>query len=268
VPTVEADETQLRQIVMNLITNASDAIGARSGYITVRTGAQYADRQFLRSAYIDDELPAGLYAFVEVTDTGVGMSEETMARIFDPFFTTKFTGRGLGLAATLGIVRGHRGTIKVESTPGEGTTFRVLLPCSPAAVSGAAATGAAAPPRGTGTLLLVDDDPTVRQVARTMLERRGFTVLLAEDGREALELFRRDHDRITLVMLDLTMPHMGGDEAFRRMREIRPDVTGILMSGYSGHELERRFAESGLAGFVQKPFRVDEFDACLARVLA
>jgi PAS domain S-box-containing protein len=264
---VEGDETQLRQIVMNLITNASDAIGTRSGYITLRTGVQYADRECLRSTYIDDELPEGRYAYLEVADTGVGMTPETQARIFDPFFTTKFTGRGLGLAATLGIVRGHRGTIQVQSSHGEGTTFRVLLPC----IAKPAPMGAEPAPEarlhGAGTLLVVDDDPTVREVARTMLERRGFSVILAEDGRAALEVFAREGDRISLVLLDLTMPHLSGDETFRLMRAERPDVRGILMSGYSGHELERRFAESGLAGFVQKPFRVEELESCIASAL-
>jgi PAS domain S-box-containing protein len=267
VPPVDADETQIRQIVMNLITNASDAIGSRSGFITLRTGALHADRAYLRSAYIDDELPEGQYAYVEVIDTGAGMSEDTMSRMFDPFFSTKFTGRGLGLSATLGIVRGHRGTVRVTSAPGEGTTFRVLLPCSAAASTPEAASVAVAAPPGGRTVLVVDDDETVRSVTRAMLERRGYSVLLAADGREGVERFARDHERIALVLLDLTMPHLSGDDAFRAMLEVRPDARVVLMSGFSGHELSERFGAEGLAGFIQKPFRMDDLDALLARVL-
>ena len=268
-PPVEADATQLRQIVMNLITNASDALGAADGTITLRTGTRAATRDFLQSSYVDDELPEGTYAFIQVEDTGCGMDAETIERIFDPFFSTKFTGRGLGLAATLGIVRGHRGTIKVESVPSRGTTFTVLLPCSVTAP-------AEAPPagdrrrdrfRGSGAVLVVDDDETVRSVAQHMLERSGFTVLTARDGAEGVSLYRGNAAEIALVLLDLTMPSLSGEEAFRAMRQVRPDVRVVLMSGYSSHELATRFGAEGLAGFIQKPFRVEELEACLTAVL-
>jgi signal transduction histidine kinase/CheY-like chemotaxis protein len=269
-PDVEADGTQLRQIVMNLITNASDAIGGEDGVITLRTGIRHATREFLRSSYVDDELPEGQYAFIEVEDTGCGMDDETQARIFDPFFSTKFTGRGLGLAATLGIVRGHRGTIKVRSVPQSGTTFTVLLPCLRPADPGShdGVTARRERFRGSGAVLVVDDDETVRSVAQQMLERSGFTVLTARDGCEGVATFDASKDEVALVLLDLTMPTLGGEEAFRAMRQIRPDVRVVLMSGYSSHELAARYGAEGLAGFIQKPFRVEELEACLTAALS
>ena len=269
-PPVEADATQLRQIVMNLITNASDALSGEDGVITLRTGIRHATREFLRSSYVDDELPEGTYAFIEVEDSGCGMDAGTIQRIFDPFFSTKFTGRGLGLAATLGIVRGHRGTIKVDSKPSSGTTFTILLPCSVAdsTIAAAGMTPRRERFRGSGAVLVVDDDETVRLVAQHMLERSGFTVLTARDGSEAVSTFRAARDKIALVLLDLTMPALSGEEAFRAMRQVRPDVRVVLMSGYSSQELAARFGAEGLAGFIQKPFRVDELEACLTAALA
>jgi PAS domain S-box-containing protein len=267
-PTVEADGTQLRQIVMNLITNASDAIGNEDGAITLRTGVLHASRESLESGYVDDELPEGDYAFIEVEDSGCGMDAETQARIFDPFFSTKFTGRGLGLAATLGIVRGHRGTIKVRSEPQHGTTFTILLPCMRAETSTHDSVSALREPfRGSGSVLVVDDDETVRSVARHMLERSGFTVLTARDGCEGVATFEACRDEVTLVLLDLTMPTLGGEEAFRAMRQMRPDVRVVLMSGFSSHELASRYGSEGMAGFIQKPFRVEELQACLTSIL-
>jgi two-component system, cell cycle sensor histidine kinase and response regulator CckA len=267
-PPVEADATQLRQIVMNLITNASDALGGEDGVITLRTGVRHTTREYLTSSYVDDELPVGPYAFIEVEDSGCGMDAETQERIFDPFFSTKFTGRGLGLAATLGIVRGHRGMIKVASVPTRGTTFTVLLPCT----SSASLPDQAPEPRrdrfrGSGAVLVVDDDETVRSVARQMLERSGFTVLTARDGSEGLDVYTSSLDPIALVLLDLTMPTLGGEEAFRALRRARPDVRIVLMSGYSSHELAARYGAEGLAGFIQKPFRLEELEECLTRVL-
>jgi PAS domain S-box-containing protein len=268
--TVEADSTQLRQIVMNLITNASDAIGHDDGVITLRTGLHHATRDYLTSSYVDDELPEGSYAFIEVEDTGSGIDTETLARIFDPFFSTKFTGRGLGLAATLGIVRGHRGTIKVASVPGTGTTFTVLLPCptARAQVAQESIPERRERFRGSGAVLVVDDDDTVRTVTRHMLERSGFTVLTARDGTEGVAAFAGARDRIALVLLDLTMPALGGEEVFRAMRSIRPDVRVVLMSGYSSHQLAARYGSEGLAGFIQKPFRFEELEACLTAASA
>ncbi|WBL36438.1 PAS domain S-box protein [Tepidiforma flava] len=254
-PAIEGDATQIRQVIMNLITNASDAIGERSGVISVSTGLLYADRAYLKTAYMDDDLPEGDYVYLEVADTGVGMDEETAARIFDPFFTTKFTGRGLGLAAVLGIVRSHRGAIKLYTEPGRGTTFKILFPAAgPAAAPAPAAPAAASAAGRGGTILVVDDDETVRTVTRRMLEQAGYTVLLAADGSEALRCYR-ERPGIDLVLLDMTMPHMDGEETFRELRRIDPRVRVLLTSGYNEQDATDRFAGKGLAGFIQKPYR-------------
>lgn len=255
-PAIEGDATQLRQVIMNLITNASDAIGDRSGVISVSTGLIDADAAYLKTAYMDDDLPEGQYVYLEVADTGIGMDAETAARIFDPFFTTKFTGRGLGLAAVLGIVRSHRGAIKLSTVPGRGTTFTILFPAAgpPAPPGPAPAPETASAPLPRAVILVVDDDETVRAVTRRMLELSGFTVLLAADGAEAVALYR-ERPGIDLVLLDLTMPAMDGEETFRELRRLDPGVRVILTSGYSEQDAADRFAGTGLAGFIQKPYR-------------
>ena len=267
-PSVEADATQLRQIIMNLIINASEAIGETSGVVSIRTGVTEADQSYLSETYLDDDLPEGYYVYLEVADTGCGMDEETKSKIFDPFFTTKFTGRGLGLAATLGIVRGHRGALKVYTHPGRGTNFKVLLPCSSQAVERSAEASVSEPEwRGKGIVLIVDDEESVRVVGKQILERRGFEVLTAGDGREAVEIFAARADEIVLVLLDLTMPHMDGEETFRQLRRIRPHVKTILSSGYNAQDVTNRFAAKGLAGFIQKPYRVRQLMEVVREVI-
>ena len=267
-PVVEADATQLRQVVMNLITNASEAVGEKSGVVMVRTGAMECESDYLSETYLDDSLEPGFYAFVEVSDTGCGMDRETLAKIFEPFFTTKFTGRGLGLAAVLGIVRGHRGALKIYSEVGKGTTFRVLLPVVEASVRHTTELAEELGDwRGEGTVLLVDDEETVRAVGKRMLEQVGFCVQVASDGREAVELFEEDGDDIVCVVLDLTMPHMDGEEAFRQLRRLRPKVKVVLSSGYNEQEVINRFAGKGLAGFIQKPYQSDALWRTVKRVL-
>lgn len=260
-PLVDADVSQLRQVVMNLVSNAAEALGRDSGSLMVRTGCLEASRALLDSLVVVDDLPEGEYVFLEVRDSGAGMDDAVLARVFDPFFTTKFTGRGLGLAAVLGIVRGHRGGIRIESQPGIGTTATVLLP--PASLKKEAAAAVLAPAReasdedldAEGTVLLVDDEEGVRSMAHRMLERLGFRVLTAVDGIEAVEAFRRHHDEIRLVLLDMTMPRMDGVEAFRALRAIRPDVKVILTSGYSEQMAAEQVGENGPAAFLQKPYR-------------
>ena len=268
-PAVEGDPTQLRQVVMNLITNAAEAIGTRSGIITIATSLIHAESSYLADTYLDDALATGYYVCLEVSDTGAGMSPETKAKIFDPFFTTKFTGRGLGLAAVLGILRAHRGAVKVYSEVGRGTTFKMLLP----AVEGAAdlvdmASRAERRQVGDGTILVVDDEESIRNVTRRILERWGFKALLASDGVEGVELFRAHKDEIRAVVLDVTMPRMGGEETFRQLRQIQPTVKVLLSSGYSEQEATSRFAGKGLAGFLEKPFRpqdlIDRLQAMLS----
>ena len=267
-PTVEVDTTQVRQVLMNLVINASEAIGDKSGVIAISTGAMRCEPDYLSDIRMDEQLPGGLYVFVEVADTGCGMERETLARIFDPFFTTKFTGRGLGMAAVLGIVRGHRGAIKVYSEPGKGSTFKVLLPAAP---GHAEKTQRDVPPeaywRGSGTLLLVDDEETIRALGSEMLEMLGFSVLTADNGREALDVYRAHAGEIAAVILDLTMPRMDGEEAFRELRRIRPDVRVIMSSGYNEQEVSQRFIGKGLAGFVQKPYNLAALGSVLRQTL-
>lgn len=183
------------------------------------------------------------------------MTEEVKARIFDPFFTTKFVGRGLGLAAALGIVRGHKGSIKVYSSPGQGSTFKILFPALPAGIRKDRETGVEAGLHGTGTILVVDDEEAVLRMARSILERYGYQVLIAGNGQDAIELYNKMHDQISMVLLDLTMPGLGGRETLRELQLIRADVPVLLSSGYNEIEAVRHFAGKGLAGFIQKPYQ-------------
>ena len=255
-PVVLGDATQLRQVIMNLVINASEAISDRSGFISVTTGLTRADRAYLAGAYFARDLPEGDYVSLEISDNGGGMSPEVLEKIFDPFFTTKFTGRGLGLAAVLGIVRGHKGALKVFSEPGWGTTFKILLPCAEGIAEEVArnSPGFVTNWKGSGKVLVVDDEETVRVTTARMIEATGFTTKLADNGRTGVEEFTADPDGFALVVLDLTMPHMDGDEAFRALRAIRPDVRVLLMSGFNEQEVTARFTGRGLAGFLQKPF--------------
>ncbi|MEM7350660.1 MAG: ATP-binding protein [Acidobacteriota bacterium] len=257
---MEGDPTQIRQVVMNLITNAAEALGDEVGTITIATGRIEADRSYLAGTFLDDDLPAGRYVFLEVSDTGPGMEPETRSKIFDPFFTTKFTGRGLGLAAVLGIVRGHRGAIRVYSEVGRGTSFKLLFPATDAVVQPKAEPPVIESPpfRGSGCVLVADDEEMVRRVAKLTLENAGYTVLLAVDGVEAVESFRRHHDELHAVLLDLTMPRMGGEEAYREIRRIRADAKIILSSGFNEQDSVGRFSGEHLAGFLQKPFQPRE----------
>ncbi len=268
-PAISADATQIRQIIMNLVINASEAIGDRGGVIDIATGVMRADRAYLAEAHLSPNLPEGEYVFLEVSDNGSGMSPETRERIFDPFFTTKFTGRGLGLAAVLGIVRGHSGAMKVYSEVGQGTTFKLLLPCAEGPAD-AAPEAPAAPAvwRGSGTVLVVDDEDTVRNTTRRVLERIGFEVLQAGDGVEALEIFHREGSKIVGVLLDLTMPQLDGNATFTELHRIDPEVRVLLMSGFNEQDAVARFAGKGLAGFLQKPFKPDTLYSKLQSILA
>ncbi len=262
-PAVIADVTQLHQVVLNLITNASDSIGEDGGVVRLRTGVRQCDRAYLSETYLDDHLPEGAYLFIEVSDTGCGMDAETLQRIFDPFFSTKFAGRGLGLASALGIVRGHSGAIKAVSEPGRGTAFTVLLPvgnCVAVRSMDTQPEVAESETKG-GTVLLVDDEDAVRDIGMRLLEQAGFEVVGAADGCEAVNYYREHSDEISCVLLDLTMPRMGGEETFHELRKIRDDVMVVLSSGFSEHEVIGRFAEGGVCGFVQKPYRFEKLVA-------
>ena len=267
-PRVEADPSQIQQLVMNLVTNASEAIGEEiSGLITVRTGVQNLDEEYLKSLALAFPLEPGPYATLEVSDTGCGMSVETQAKIFDPFFTTKFTGRGLGLSAMMGILRTHHGSLKLYSEVGRGTTFKLFLPAVGAALEESEAHADPGFWHATGRILVVDDEVGARTVTRQMAELLGLEVLEACDGREAVELFKANHAKLRLVIMDLTMPHMDGRQAFQRFREIDSTVPVILCSGYSEADAAQDFVGHGLAGFLQKPFRHKAFIAAVRSVL-
>ena len=249
---VAADATQIRQVVMNLIINASEAIGTdQHGVVGLRSGVCQMTQAALAEAYLAPELPAGEYLYIEVADSGCGMDAKTKARIFDPFFTTKFTGRGLGLAAVLGIVRGHRGAIKVESAVGHGTTFRVLLPTETPLPEMAPRP---APPKLSGNLLLVEDDEMLRMLQVRMVENIGMSALSVGSGPEALELFRNQPQGFSAVLMDLAMPGMSGEDLCGEMLTLRPDLPILLMSGFENAEIISRCSKKGNVRFLQKPF--------------
>ena len=268
-PSVSADAAQLQQVVLNLITNASEALGEAGGVIQARTGVMTCDRAYLSHAVSGDAIPEGTYAFLEVADDGCGMSDATRQKLFDPFFTTKFTGRGLGLSAVLGIVRGHHGAIEVESAPGKGARFRVLLPVSETAVRAPDPTHSEVPGwGGSGTVLVVDDEEAVLAVVRSMLETMSFEVITAPDGQAGIEAFRAGGDRITLVLLDLTMPGLGGIEALRGMTAIRSDVRAILTSGYDEPQATEGAHGVRWAAFLKKPYRYADLVTVVRRALS
>lgn len=268
-PAVEGDPTQLRQVLMNLVINAAESLPDNSGVIRLSTGAVDLSADDLTGLLLGDDLPPGTYIYFEVCDTGCGMTEEIRSRIFDPFFTTKQNGRGLGLAAVLGIVRGHRGALQVHSESGSGTLFRVLLPALKKSAAGrpAAPREQSRPERTSGTILVVDDEAAIRNSARFLLESLGFAVLTACDGFEAVETFKTMQAKISAVLLDLSMPKMSGAEAFRKLRAVRPDVPILITSGYSEEVTVQQFQEAGLVGFIQKPYRGSELRMKLLEVL-
>jgi PAS domain S-box-containing protein len=257
VPSVMADAVQLNQVVMNLVINGAEAVDeGRDGTVLVSVHTQILDAAFIEQTLAGEDLTPGAYVSLEVHDTGSGMTPEVQARVFDPFFTTKFTGRGLGLSAVLGIVRGHRGALKVATTLGEGSSFKLLFPAR--AGANAKATRTTSQGRrsllGTGTILVVDDEEIVRRVATSALEHAGYTVLKAGNGREALAVFEQQHGNIDLVLLDMTMPVMSGEETLGALRTRYPKVKVVLSTGYDEVEASQRFADKGLAGFLQKPY--------------
>jgi PAS domain S-box-containing protein len=274
-PRIEGDATQIRQVAMNLLTNASDALEGRPGRIRVRTGVFHADREYLESSFVPSHEPAGDYAFLEVADNGIGMDQQTLTRIFDPFFTTKFTGRGLGLAAALGIIRGHRGAIKVSSQPGKGTTIRVLFPVVES--SEAAATGSASlseakplptalPDRPGGTILVVDDEKFVRDMVVMALRAAGYSTIAAEDGDAAIEALRTHSAGVSAVVLDMTMPGMSGPAVMHRMRELGLSVPVVLSSGYAEQDVLDGLGDATPAAFLQKPYTNTDLVRTVARV--
>jgi CheY-like chemotaxis protein len=214
--------------------------------------------------------PAATYVFLEVTDTGAGMTPDTLQRIFDPFFSTKYSGRGLGLAAVMGIVQSHRGLIRIRTEPGQGTSFRVLLPAVPGTARTQEQPSAARTEwHGHGTVLVVEDEEGVRDVAERILKDFGLQTITAVDGRDALDILERGGNQITAVLMDLSMPRMGGQEALRQLRQTWPDLPVIMMSGYTEESVAAQFSEAGpgVTAFLQKPFFAEDLMGVLRRVL-
>ncbi|HEY3380207.1 MAG TPA: PAS domain S-box protein [Vicinamibacterales bacterium] len=265
----EVDPGQIRQLVMNLTVNASEAIGSNGGVVSIRTGNTTEHALPLDVDYLGEDIPDGRFVFVEVSDTGPGIDEATRLRLFDPFFSTKFPGRGLGLPAVLGIVRGHRGHIQVLSEPGHGATFRAIFPAVDAPVSRPIA--GVPPDAATAkapTVLVVDDEDSVRLLAKRFVERCGYRVLTATNGVEALAMVREHPGDIGCVLLDLTMPKMDGEATLCELRHIEPDLPVVMASGYQGQEIKERLVDQALAGFIQKPYRLADLKATLDSVLA
>jgi PAS domain S-box-containing protein len=270
-PRIEADPSQVQQIITNLIINASEAIGDRRGSITLTTRRRHYDDRALAGSRLERKPPAGTYVALEVTDTGCGIDDGTMKRLFDPFFTTKFTGRGLGLSAAMGVMDNHGGAIMVESEPGAGSTFTMLFPASePSEETARRAPGATAgtPARSfSGTVLLVDDEEPVRKTCTALLGHLGLTVVEAANGEEAIEKMKTCGDDVSCAIVDMTMPGMNGIATSSALRRIRPTLRIILTSGYLQHEVESGYARENTAGFLQKPYKLSELAALLDRVL-
>lgn len=253
-PYVNADQTQLQQVIMNLVINAAEAIPQDTpGTVKIMTAARRPDADDYEHAVTPLLQDDRSYVVLTVADTGQGMTPEIQSRIFDPFYTTKFTGRGLGLSAVLGIVKAHQGAITLKTAPGTGTMFTLLLPSAAAAAPVTKLQDAFEPLHGSGTILVVDDEPAVRAVAQGMLEHYGYRVLLAEDGRQGIETLTA-HPEIIAIILDLAMPVMTGDQAAPQMRSIHPTVPIILTSGYPEAEARGRVAAAGITTFLQKPY--------------
>jgi two-component system cell cycle sensor histidine kinase/response regulator CckA len=265
-PLIEADATQLQQVLMNLVTNASEAVAEKPGVVTVSTSVRECDESYLAESRTSNKPRPGRFVVLEVSDTGCGMDDTVRAKLFDPFFTTKFVGRGLGLSAVLGIVQGHGGAIMVSSKPKKGTVMSVVLPALSKADERALAkeplnlTTLSQPGQPlSGTVLVADDEEQVRSLMGLLLKRMGLQVLSAADGLEAVELFRKHAGEITFVLMDLTMPNLGGRGAFTEIRRIRPDVKIVLTSGYESDEVGSRYRDQGFDAFIQKPCDLETF---------
>ena len=265
IPLIEGDATQIRQVVMNLTTNAYDSLNGEAGIVRVRTGVRDIDEAWLQAATVRDDMAPGRVVYVEVEDSGCGMDEETLSRVFDPFFTTKFAGRGLGLAAVLGIVRSHHGAVQVSSVPGQGSKFMVVFPpCEEDAEpivddsQPESTFSATIESENPGDVLIIDDEVSVRSLAATALERGGFRCWLAADGPTGLELFATHSTTVVAVLIDMTMPGMTGMEVAKRLRQLSPQLPVLLMSGYTDVNLSNKNDSLVYSGFVQKPFRLGD----------
>lgn len=271
-PTIKADAGQLQQVIMNLITNAAEAIGNASGTITLSTGADEYDQSVLNQSLLDAKPVAGRYVWLGVRDNGCGMDDETLHKLFDPFFTTKFTGRGLGMSAVQGIIRAHNGAFLVESVLGGGTAIKVLFPTvnNQTSLPYPVIAAESAQKQAIGhalKILIVDDEDMIREVSTAMLDELGFETLAAASGEDALALFSEHRDSIGIVLLDQVMPGMDGVTVIKELRSIRPDIKVLLASGFSQQEVSERFKGLGLNGYLPKPYTLKDLTSVLTRVL-
>ncbi len=272
IPDIMGDVAQIQQVVMNLITNAAEAIEGKPGHIKLSTGLQNYDLAGLSVSRLEDKPAPGHFVYLEVCDNGIGMSEQIQQRVFDPFFTTKFTGRGLGMSAVLGIIQAHSGALFLDSFPGRGATIRVIFPATAETVTSPAENGATTTPDVgntplPGTVLVVDDEKTVLRVCVAMVKLCGFTVITASDGAEAVSTFRKQSDEIDLVLMDLTMPNLDGVAAMHELRRIKPDLKIILSSGFNEQELDERINGQNPSGFIRKPYSMKNLETELRRVM-
>jgi len=270
-PKILGDPAQLRQVVMNLVTNAIDALGGQPGDIKVLAQLVEVAMHFLKDGWIERGLPEGSCVMLEVADTGCGMDENTKSRMFDPFFSTKATGHGLGLAAVRGIVSGHGGSLRVYSTPGGGTTLSVLLPIShkdqePSSESRNSEPLSTPKRHQPGTILVVDDQELIRVFLETALQTQGYEVLLASNGLEALEIFAERGKELDLILLDITMPQMDGIEVLERIRASNTTLPVVLSSGYLEQRAAPNLDQLEYSGFLQKPYRLEDLEAMLAGI--
>jgi PAS domain S-box-containing protein len=255
---IKADLAQVQQLIMNIVINAVEAYGDANGSVKISTKQKACDQQFLDSMDVGKELVPGDYVSLRVIDTGIGMGEELRQKIFDPFFTTKFTGRGLGMSAALGIIRGHNGGIKIESEVDKGTIFTIIFPALAEEIEVQEIKPSKESWNGRGAILIIDDEEQIRDVTRHMLENIGFTVRIAEDGMDGIDQYNRYKNDIVCVLLDLTMPVMGGQECFTHLRSINEHLPIIVMSGFHEQEVNHKFDGQGLNGHLNKPFKTNQ----------
>ncbi len=269
---IEADSDQVKQVIMNILSNAAEAMEQQTGVITLKTAAQHCDEQCLSLSRIHEKPPAGRFVCLEVSDTGRGMDEQGLQRLFEPFYSTKFTGRGLGMSAVLGIMSTHNGAIFVDSTQGKGTLIRVMFPAceeksTDVGLMADEVALSAGPAARKGMVLIVDDEEDIREVCSVFVEHLGFGAIIASDGIEAIDLFRKHGSEIVCVLLDLTMPRLDGVGTYKQMTGIRKDIPVILSSGFSELDISKRFTTMGLAGFIQKPYTLHELKDKITHVL-
>ena len=266
-PEIRCDPTQLRRIVINLITNAADALDDGLGTIRLVSGQQNFARNDLEEGHWSERIEPGPYLFLEISDTGKGMDEETLGKIYEPFFSTKFMGRGLGLAAASGVMRSYSGSIQIVSTLGQGTTCRLLFPAREEEKPGIVEIDMSQAAETPGMILLADDEEVVAQVARQTLENAGYSVLLAQDGREAFDLFEQNKQDVAIAVLDMTMPEITGAELLRRFRRLRPELPVLLSSGFAEADLSSHLGDYRWTGFIKKPYRPQELLKAVYRAL-